>query len=113
MKRVIDFLIACILIALTLPLMATVAVAIKWESPGPVLYRWDRLTLGGRRVEILKFRTTLHQPQNATPMGRAAPLTRVGWFLRFTRIEDLPQFVNVLRGELTLIGDRDRPNFLP
>ncbi len=95
--------------------MAIVAVAIKIESPGPVLHRQYRLILGGRRIELLKFRTTLHQPQNAMPMGQGAPLTKVGWFLRDTGIEGLPQLINVLRGDLTLIGDGgngpDRPKF--
>lgn len=112
MKRIADLVFACALIALILPLMAIVALAIKLDSPGPVLV-CRYLTRGDRRIEIFKFRTTLHQPQNGPPVSRGAHLTRVGWFLRYTHIEDLPQLINVLRGDLTLTGttERDRPDF--
>jgi lipopolysaccharide/colanic/teichoic acid biosynthesis glycosyltransferase len=112
MKRIGDLAIACALIALTLPLMATVALVIKLDSAGPVLTREAR-TCGGRRVAVLKFRTTMQQPQR----GRSAlpwqeQLTRVGRFLRYTRIVDLPQLANVLRGEMSLVDTgSDRPDF--
>jgi len=111
MKRIGDLVLACALIAFTLPLMAIVALAVKLESPGPVCSRCKRLGLGGRQIRALKFRTTVHDPQR-TPR-QDAQLTHVGRFLRYTRIDDLPQLVNVLRGEMSLVGtDRERPNFL-
>ncbi len=117
MKRLIDLLVACMFIAFTLPLTAIVALAIKLESPGPIFYRHPCLDHSGRRIEILKFRTTLHQAQYGGATYRRGASTRIGWFLRYTRIEDLPQLVDVLRGELTLFGDgsnhRDRPKFWP
>jgi lipopolysaccharide/colanic/teichoic acid biosynthesis glycosyltransferase len=111
MKHIADLALACVLIALTLPLMAIVALAIKLDSPGPVFSRRKRLGLGGRRIRALKFRTTMHDPQRTLP--QPAPLTRVGWLLRYTRIDDLPQLVNVLRGEMSLVGTGcERPDFL-
>jgi lipopolysaccharide/colanic/teichoic acid biosynthesis glycosyltransferase len=113
MKRVGDLVVACVLIVFTLPLMVIAALSIKLESVGPVLERCYS-TRGGRRIEVLKFRTTLHQPQNGQPISRCEHVTRVGWFLRYTRIEDLPQLINLLRGDLTLTGTtgRDRPDFV-
>ena len=111
MKRIGDLVLACALIALTLPLMAIVALAIKLDSPGPIFSRHERRGLGGRQIRALKFRTTVHDPQRTRSQG--AQLTRVGWFIHYTRINGLPQLVNVLRGEMSLVGTRrERPNFL-
>ena len=110
MRRLGDVVIACILLAITLPLMIIVALAIKWESPGPVLDRRSCIGCNGRRFQMLKFRTTVYDPEHATPAW-AQKITRVGRFLRYTRIEDLPQLINVLRGEMTL-NDRFLPPFL-
>ena len=112
MKRIADLVLACALIALTLPLMAIVVLAIKLDSPGPVFSHRECLGVGGRHTKVLKFRTTVHDPQRA-PWRQDAHLTRVGWFLRYTRIDCLPQLANVLRGEISLLGSsRDRPDFL-
>jgi lipopolysaccharide/colanic/teichoic acid biosynthesis glycosyltransferase len=106
-KRIVDLALACALIALTLPLMAIIALAIKLDSPGPVFSCQERLSFGGRRVRILRFRTTVHKPHDAVPIRvHDAHVTRVGRFLRYTRIDDLPQLVNVLRGEMSLVGAR-------
>ena len=111
MKRICDLVFSCALIAFTLPLMTIVALTIKLDSPGPVFSRHNRLGLGGRQIRALKFRTTVHNPQRTRRQN--AQLTRVGWFLRYTRINDLPQLVNVLRGEMSLVGTgRERPDFL-
>jgi hypothetical protein len=105
LSRVADFVIAFAVIVFTLPLLAFVCLAIKLDSPGPVLYRQPRLGPDSRRFFVLRFRTMAHDPEQASrPLwGRGARETRVGHFLRYTRIEDLPQFVNVLRGDLRLI----------
>ena len=88
-----------------------VALVIKLDSPGPVFSRRERLGVGGRNTRVLKFRT-VHDRQYP-PWRQDAHLTRVGWFLRYTRIDCLPQLLNVLRGEMSLLGtDRDRPDFL-
>jgi len=113
MKRIGDLLIAFILIAFTLPLMSIVVLAIKLDTPGPIFCRHECLGLRGRRVKLLKFRTTARKLQDPNRMGiYDAPVTRVGRFLRFARIDDLPQLINVVRGELTLIGaGKNRPAF--
>jgi lipopolysaccharide/colanic/teichoic acid biosynthesis glycosyltransferase len=111
MRRLGDLLFACVLLAITLPLLIVVALAIKCESQGPV---FDRQTCiaRGRRFQMLKFRTTAHDPQHARPAW-VQKTTRVGQMLRYTRIEALPQIINVLRGEMSMI-DRDlgSPSFL-
>lgn len=89
--------IAMMLLGITLPLVLSVAVAIRWEGAGPVFERQERIGLGGRPFQMLKFRTTMYDPKY-----RTRHVTRVGQFLRYTRIEDLPQLFNVLRGEMTL-----------
>ncbi len=111
MKRIGDLVIACTLIALILPLMTIVVMAIRLDSPGPVFSRHNRRGLGGRQISALKFRTTVHNPRRTRRRG--AQVTRVGWLLRYTHIDDLPQLVNVVRGEMSLVGiSRERPDFL-
>jgi putative colanic acid biosynthesis UDP-glucose lipid carrier transferase len=95
-----DFVAACALIAFTLPLMAIVAIAIKFESPGPVFERRRCIGIGGRRVDALSFRTTLHID---FAWHRAAQMTRLGPYLQYTHIENLPQLFNVLRGDMSII----------
>ena len=107
-----DIVIASILLAFTFPLLLLVALALKLEGPGPVLEHRECIGRGGRRLQVLKFQTTMHDPRHVKPTW-ARQITRVGEFLRYTRIEDLPQLINVLRGEMSII-DRDArsPSFL-
>ncbi len=116
-KRLTDLLIACSLIALTLPLMLIVALAIKCDSPGPVFYRQERVGLNSRRFVLLKFRSMRQDAEaDGRPVWAAARdnrVTRVGGFMRLTRIDELPQLFNVLRGEMSLVGPRpERPHFV-
>jgi exopolysaccharide biosynthesis polyprenyl glycosylphosphotransferase len=116
-KRLTDLLIACSLIALTLPLMLIVALAIRCDSPGPVFYRQERVGLNGRRFVLLKFRSMRQDAEaDGRPVWAAARddrVTRVGGFMRLTRIDELPQLFNVLRGEMSLVGPRpERPHFV-
>ena len=112
MRRLGEFLIACALLAAMLPLMGIVALAIKWESPGPVLWRRACIGRRGRRFHMLQFRTTAHDPENAVPPWLRTT-TRVGQFLRYTRIEALPQLINVLHGDMSIIDpDGGSPSFL-
>jgi lipopolysaccharide/colanic/teichoic acid biosynthesis glycosyltransferase len=100
MRRALEVLVTCILIALVLPLMAVVALAIKLNSPGPVLCRTERVRLDGRcRTILLKFRTV---PCSVTRNGHNAPRTRLEQFLHITGIEELPLLFNILRGDLSL-----------
>jgi lipopolysaccharide/colanic/teichoic acid biosynthesis glycosyltransferase len=105
MRRLGDCLTASLLLALTAPLMLMAALLIKLESTGPVLERRECIGRGGRRFQRLKFRTAMYDPRHAA-LASARPPTPLGEFLRYTRIEDLPQLINVLRGEMSII-DRD------
>jgi lipopolysaccharide/colanic/teichoic acid biosynthesis glycosyltransferase len=112
-----DLIIACVLIIFTLPFMAIVALAIKWDSFGPVFYRQERVGLNGRRFMLLKFRSMV---DDAEPDGRPVwaserdiRITRVGRLIRCTRIDELPQLFNVLCGDMSVIGPRpERPYFV-
>ena len=117
MRRVGELIIAGALIILLLPFMAIVALAIKLDSFGPVFYRQERVGLNGRRFTLLKFRSMV---LDAEPDGRPvwaaerdARITRVGRFIRRTRIDELPQLFNVLCGDMGVIGPRpERPYFV-
>jgi lipopolysaccharide/colanic/teichoic acid biosynthesis glycosyltransferase len=103
--------VSAILLAVTSPLIAAAAVAIKLETPGPVLFRQQRVGRAGRPFEMLKLRTFQH---GAPPEGTWVPLderndpriTRVGRWLRATSLDEVPNLVNVLRGEMALVGPR-------
>jgi lipopolysaccharide/colanic/teichoic acid biosynthesis glycosyltransferase len=98
--RIADVLIAAALLVFTFPLMMFIALAITLESSGPALYRRHRLGRNGRQFTLFSFRTTSG--------GRSARETRIGEFLQYTWIADLPQLVNVLRGDITLVGQFPR-----
>jgi lipopolysaccharide/colanic/teichoic acid biosynthesis glycosyltransferase len=100
MRRSGEFLMACILVVLTLPLMLIIALAIKWVSSGPVFERRERIGPNGRPCHILSFRTMAQQPGPGRSIWQP---TALGHFLRSTRIDALPQLFNVLRGEMSLI----------
>jgi lipopolysaccharide/colanic/teichoic acid biosynthesis glycosyltransferase len=111
MRRLGDIVIACLLLAITGPLMLIVALVIKLESTGPALDRQTCIGCNGRRFQALKFGTTVHDPKLATAAW-AQTTTQVGEFLRYTRIENLPQLINVLRGEMSIIDRGARgPSF--
>jgi len=99
------------------PLMAVIAVAIKLDSPGTVLYRQPRVGLDGRVFEMLKFRSMRADAESTTGPTWADPndprITRVGRVLRRLRLDELPQLINVLRGDMFFIGPRpERPYFV-
>jgi Undecaprenyl-phosphate glucose phosphotransferase len=100
---------ALILLAIT-PVMAATAIAIKLDSPGPVFFRQRRLGFNNEVIEILKFRSLRHEhadPDARRVVTKSDPrVTRVGRFIRKTSLDELPQLVNVLRGELSLVGPR-------
>ena len=111
MRRIADVVIACAMLATTLPLMVLVALAIRFEGPGPVLDRLTRIGRRGRRFQLLKFRTTVHDPEGRLPISARQP-TQIGEFLRHSRIECLPQLINVLRGEISIVDpDHSSPSF--
>ena len=110
--RFADMAIACAFLAITSPLMIIVALTIKLECSGPILHKHTCIGRRGRRFQMLKFRTVVHDPEHTMPVWAWTP-TRIGQFLRYSRIEDLPQLINVLRGEMSIIDrDGNSPSFL-
>lgn len=115
--RVLDWSFGLIAGALLLVLGPLVALLIKLSSPGPVFYRQVRLGRGGMPFELLKFRSMVADAEEEMGAQWAAKddprVTRVGRFLRYTRLDELPQIVNILRGDIHLIGPRpERPEFI-
>lgn len=109
LRRVVDVVGAASCLVLTLPLLLMVGLAVRLGSRGPVLFRQSRVGIGGRPFTMLKFRTMVVDAQQAGPAvsGNAdSRVNRVGAVLRKTKLDELPQLVNVLRGDMTLIGPR-------
>lgn len=128
-KRVMDISIVVLALPLLLPLMALCALAVRLNSPGPVLFVQERAGKGGRRFRMYKFRTMQHNLDNSAhkdfmrafvngEIGKngsgkkiykpfqEAQVTRVGKVLRKTSLDELPQLINVLKGEMSLVGPR-------
>ncbi len=115
-KRAFDVVAAGVLLLLASPFLALAALAIRLDSPGPVFYRQERLGSHGRTFQVLKLRTMTHGAEDetgATFASRDDPrITRVGRILRKTRFDEVPQFWNVLVGEMSVVGPRpERPEF--
>lgn len=110
MKRGSDLVIATTALIALAPLLAAIAIAIAIDSPGPVLFRQARVGRGNRNFGILKFRTMRHDA--CDPLGIDATrrdddrITRVGRFLRRSSLDELPQLVNVVLGQMSLVGPR-------
>ncbi|MHC5726558.1 MAG: exopolysaccharide biosynthesis polyprenyl glycosylphosphotransferase, partial [Nostoc sp.] len=115
LKRVVDVILILFLLVLVAPLLLLVALLIRLDSPGPVLYSQQRSGLYGKPFRVYKFRSMY---QDAEKLGaqwasqRDRRITKVGYWLRLLRIDELPQIWNVLQGEMSLIGPRpERPEF--
>jgi len=109
-KTIMDYAIALLLLALLSPLLLLTAILIKLDSPGPILFRQQRLGFNNRVFDIYKFRSMTH---NATPDAKTvqaqagdARITRLGRFIRKSSIDELPQLLNVLNGSMSLVGPR-------
>jgi lipopolysaccharide/colanic/teichoic acid biosynthesis glycosyltransferase len=108
-KRAVDIFASAVGIILAAPIMLLVALAIYLESGGPVLFRQERIGLHGTHFQILKFRSMRNEPtpQAASWTSDEDPrITRVGKFIRKFRLDELPQMINVLRGDMSLVGPR-------
>jgi lipopolysaccharide/colanic/teichoic acid biosynthesis glycosyltransferase len=109
-RRAIDILVAAALLVLTAPLLAAAVLAIRLESPGAALYRQRRVGRDGRPFDLLKLRTMVdgaeHIGAGLAVDEHDARITRVGALLRRTSLDELPNLLNVLRGEMSLIGPR-------
>jgi sugar transferase (PEP-CTERM system associated) len=116
-KRAFDLLCASVLLLLAAPVMLLAALLIKLESRGPVFYRQERVGVNGRAFDVIKFRSMRADAEkDGQPRWAAANddrITRVGRVLRRLRIDELPQLLNVLKGEMSLVGPRpERPFFV-
>jgi sugar transferase (PEP-CTERM system associated) len=116
LKRVLDLVAAVVGLAVSLPVMLLVSLAIRLDSKGPVIYRQKRVGLRGKHFEVLKFRSMRTDAERNGAQWAAAKdprVTRIGGFLRKYRLDELPQFINVIRGEMSLVGPRpERPEFV-
>lgn len=115
-KRLLDVAVSAVgLVALT-PLLLLIAALIRVDSPGPILFRQLRVGLRGRLFSIWKFRSMQHDAEKSGPRWAQANdprVSRIGRWLRKTRLDELPQLVNVYRGEMSLVGPRpERPEFV-
>lgn len=109
MKRGLDFLFAFVLTVVLSPVMAGVALWIKLDSRGPVFYRQERITRYGKPYRIFKFRTMVNGADKKGPLvteKQDSRITRAGQTLRRCRLDELPQLLNILRGEMSFVGTR-------
>ena len=114
-KRLIDITSSSILILLSAPIWAILAIAIRSESKGPIFFRQTRVGMNGKLFEILKFRSMkVDAPKYARSPNEHSDsrITRVGRFLRKTSLDELPQLINVLKGDMTLVGPRPEMPFI-
>lgn len=109
-KRVADIVLALLALFALLPLLIGTAIAVKLTSPGPVFFRQKRPGLGGKPFEMLKFRTMYEHAGDASGIQQTTTndlrVTPIGRFLRNKSIDELPQLINVLRGDMSIVGPR-------
>ena len=115
-KRAFDVVVSLGLLFFTLPIAAVAALVIKLESPGPVFYRQERVGLDGRIFSVVKFRSMRIDAEKDGPQWAAKQddrITRIGQILRKSRIDEIPQVLNVLKGDMSFVGPRpERPVFV-
>ncbi|MBQ8768059.1 MAG: sugar transferase [Oscillospiraceae bacterium] len=109
-KRLMDIVLSLIALIITSPILLIVSIAIKIEDGGPIFFKQERVTLGGKVFKILKFRSMI---PNAEMDGKAQPavdndprITKVGKVIRATRFDELPQILNILKGDMSIVGPR-------
>lgn len=116
-KRSFDIVLSLLLLFFTLPVLILTAILIRIESPGPVFYRQERVGLGGRPFVLIKFRSMRNDAEKGGKAQWAQKndprVTRVGSVIRKTRIDEIPQVLNVLKGDMSFVGPRpERPQFV-
>lgn len=108
-KRVFDIIVSAVMLIICIPCFATISAAIKMDSQGPILFKQERITRYGKVFRIYKFRTMIN---NAEQMGSQVTvdndcrITKVGRFLRKYRFDEIPQLINILKGEMSFVGTR-------
>lgn len=116
-KRALDFITALLALIVLSPLLAITALAVKWDSKGPAIFKQQRLGLHGKTFWIYKFRSMCQGAEHTgTGVYSGADdmrVTRVGKLLRATSIDELPQLVNILKGDMSFIGPRPPLTYHP
>lgn len=114
-KRIFEIVFSIAFLIVTFPVLLLIAIAIKLESKGPIFYRQERVGLHGKTFYVLKLRSMYTDAEKNGPQWAEKNdprVTRVGRFIRKTRIDEIPQLINILRGDMSLIGPRpERPVF--
>jgi Undecaprenyl-phosphate glucose phosphotransferase len=116
-KRIFDIAFSALILLVSLPLSLLVAAAVRLSSPGPIFFAQERVGLNGRLFRMYKFRTmrvgTQEEGDTKWTSSNDPRRTAVGTFLRRTNLDELPQFVNVLKGDMSIVGPRpERPHFV-
>lgn len=114
-KRIVDFIIPLIALVILSPLFLLITVLIKLDSKGPVFFRQERLGKSGKIFKIWKFRTMVENAENIG-LGLASAendfrITKIGKFLRQWTLDELPQLINIIKGEMSLVGPRPLPKY--
>lgn len=117
LKRIIDVVVSFLILLVTLPVTILIALAIKIDSKGPIFFKQERCGLNNKIFKIIKFRSMIHDAEKMTgpvwSQKRDPRITRVGKIIRKLRIDEIPQMINVLKGEMSLVGPRpERPFFV-
>lgn len=108
-KRIFDILVSFSMLLILLPVLLIIAIAIKFDSQGPVFFRQVRVTQYGDHFKIFKFRTMVSDAENLgtqITLKNDKRITRVGEFIRKSRLDELPQLIDILRGKMTFVGTR-------
>jgi exopolysaccharide biosynthesis polyprenyl glycosylphosphotransferase len=114
LKRAMDLIISLVALIILIPLYITCALAVKFSSSGPIFYLQDRVGLDGRVFKIIKFRTMYLNSEEAGPQLSStndSRITKAGRFMRKTRLDEFPQFINVILGHMSLVGPRPERQF--
>ena len=114
LKRAMDLIISLVALILLIPIYITCALAVKFSSSGPIFYLQDRVGLDGRVFKIIKFRTMYLNSEEAGPQLSStndSRITKAGRFMRKTRLDEFPQFMNVILGHMSLVGPRPERQF--
>ena len=108
-KRVFDFVVALLMLVVISPILLILSILIKIDSEGPVFYRQERVTTGSRTFRIFKFRTMVQNADkigSLVTVGRDPRITRVGHKIRKCRLDELPQLINIITGDMSFVGTR-------
>lgn len=109
LKRLFDMALSAIILAATAPLFLVIAVVVRLTSPGPIFYKANRVGQNGKPFHLYKFRSMVVNADKIGPAVTGAHdprLTRIGRFLRLTKLDELPQLINVMRGDMSIVGPR-------